>query len=119
MRARKHALKVIFQLSWLRELPMKGPYERLKYTLRRTWECPACSRRIQTDGTSTANVCDCQFGHPENERISMKLILDGIRRTQVAQPQPTPSPVADEPGSETTASPLSSGDDPSAAASSE
>ena len=98
---------------------MKGPYERLKYTLRRTWECPACSRRIQTDGTSTANVCECQFGHAENERISMKLLLDGIRRTQVAQPQPTSPPGAGEPVSEATTSPESSGDDPTPATSSE
>ena len=97
---------------------MKGPYERLKYTLRRTWECPACSRRIQTDGTSTGNVCECQLGHPENERISMKLLLDGIRRTAVSQPLPTSPPVSEKPVSDATSSPESPDNDASATASS-
>ena len=96
---------------------MKGPYERLKYTLRRTWECPACSRRIQTDGTSTGNVCECQFGHPENERISMKLLLDGIRRTEVSQPQPTVPTVSEKPVSDGASGPESPDDDASATAS--
>ena len=92
---------------------MKGPYERLKYTLRRTWECPACSRRLQTDGTSTANVCDCQLGKPEGQRISMKMLLDGIRRSRVKQPQPTPAAVPTEASSESIASPAAPGDDTS------
>ena len=98
---------------------MKGPYERLKYTLRRTWECPACSRRIQTDGTSTGNVCECQLGQPEHERISMKLLLDGIRRTEVTQPQRTPSPVPEKPVSESTSNQETPGDSTSTTASSE
>ena len=98
---------------------MKGPYERLKYTLRRTWECPACSRRIQSDGTSTGNVCECQFGQPEHERVSMKLLLDGIRRTEVAQPQLTPSPEPEKTVSQSTSSPETPGDVTSGTASSE
>lgn len=95
---------------------MKGPYERLKYTLRRTWECPACSRRIQTDGTSTGNVCECQLGRPEHERVSMKLLLDGIRRTDVTQPQRTPPIEPEKTVSGSTSSPESPGDNKSATA---
>ena len=91
---------------------MKGPYERLKYTLQRTWECPACSRRLQTDGTSTGNVCNCQLGHPEHQRVSMKLLLDGIRRTRVKQPQPTQTTDTKEVPSESIANPDPSGNDP-------
>lgn len=98
---------------------MKGPYERLKYTLRRIWECPACSHRLQTDGTSTGNICSCQLGQPEHQRISMNLLLDGIRRTQVEQPLPTQPAVTTEAPSKSIASPGSSGDDASDAATSQ
>lgn len=66
---------------------MKGPYERLKYDLRRIWECPKCQARKRTDGTTTALICPCQLALVENERVSMNLLRDGIRRSRVKQPQ--------------------------------
>ena len=66
---------------------MKGPYERLKYDLRRIWECPKCQARKRTDGTTTALICPCQLALVENERVSMNLLHDGIRRSSVKQPE--------------------------------
>src|SRR6266404_1670407 len=40
---------------------MKGPYERLKYDLRRVWECPACNRRERTVGGVTFRHCPCRM----------------------------------------------------------
>jgi hypothetical protein len=68
---------------------MKGPYERLKYDLRRFWECPQCQRRQRTDGTVTGLICDCQLAVEENQRVSMRLSHDDIRRSSVKQPQPS------------------------------
>ena len=79
---------------------MKGPYERLKYDLRRVWECPQCQGRQRTDGTITGLVCNCQHPVAENERISMKLIRDDIRRSSVKQPTSSP-PSSDTPSSDT------------------
>ena len=71
---------------------MKGPYERLKYDLRRVWECPQCQRRQRTDGTITGLICDCQLAVEENQRVSMRLSRDDIRRSSVKQPQPSTPP---------------------------
>ncbi|MEX2026905.1 MAG: hypothetical protein WEH44_06380 [Pirellulaceae bacterium] len=59
---------------------MKGPYERLKYDLRRLWECPQCQRRERTDGSVTFFLCACQTksgGQP----IPMKLLEESGHRT--------------------------------------
>jgi len=79
---------------------MKGPYERLKYDLRRVWECPQCQARQRTDGTITGLVCNCQYPVVENERVSMKLVRDDIRRSSVKQPTSSP-PTSDTPTSDT------------------
>lgn len=71
---------------------MKGPYERLKYNLQRVWECPKCQQRQRTDGTITALQCPCQLGLTEDQRVSMTLMHDGIRRSKVKQPAATPTP---------------------------
>ena len=78
---------------------MKGPYERLKYDLRRTWECPKCLGRQQTDGTTTGIVCECQLVIPENERLSMKLLRDGVRLSPVKQPTSSSPPDQEVDGS--------------------
>lgn len=62
---------------------MKGPYERLKYDLRRVWECPECHHRERADGTVTYLFCRCQRKKKWNERVAMKLIDDRIRRIDV------------------------------------
>jgi hypothetical protein len=69
---------------------MRGPFERLKYDLRRIWECPRCGVRRRTDGTTTTQFCKCEKSGQTREAISMKLIGDGARRTvpPIARPKP-------------------------------
>lgn len=68
---------------------VKGPYERLKYDLRRVWECPICHRRERTDGTHVALLCRCQAKvHPLQTRW-MQLVEEGVRRTEGAEPDST------------------------------
>ena len=59
---------------------MKGPYERLKYDLRRIWECPECHHKERADGTVTTLVCRCQTQKDPLGRVVMKLVEDRIQR---------------------------------------
>lgn len=59
---------------------MKGPYERLKYDLRRLWECPVCKRRERTDGTVTFRHCACGTKQEGGQPVVMHLIGDGAQR---------------------------------------
>lgn len=61
---------------------MKGPYERLKYDLRRVWECPACGKQMRSGGATTAMVCPCQLVKPLVEQVTMKLTHDGPLRVE-------------------------------------
>jgi hypothetical protein len=64
---------------------MKGPYERLKYDLRRIWECPVCQRRERTTGDVTSVICKCQEKEKVSEQRPMRLIADGARRITAKQ----------------------------------
>ena len=70
---------------------MKGPYERLKYDLRRVWECPVCAHKERTSGAIATRLCGCQEKTPLPEQRWMRLVEDGVRR--VAHP-PTTLPVS-------------------------
>ena len=59
---------------------MKGPYERLKYDLRRLWECPVCKRRERTSGGITSRLCQCQAKQADGQPVVMKLIEEGTQR---------------------------------------
>jgi hypothetical protein len=59
---------------------MKGPYERLKYDLRRLWECPECKRRERTDGGVTFRFCECGTKQEGGQPVVMKLVADGPQR---------------------------------------
>ena len=59
---------------------MRGPYERLKYDLRRMWECPVCKRRERTAGSVTFSHCLCQMQQLEGQPVVMKLVEDGVQR---------------------------------------
>ena len=59
---------------------MKGPYERLKYDLRRLWECPACKRRERTSGAVTFRYCPCGEKQEGGQPVVMQLIADGPQR---------------------------------------
>ncbi len=58
---------------------MKGPFERLKYDLRRIWECPVCGHKQRTDGSITTQFCRCGKNNT-NPPIGMRLVGDGPRR---------------------------------------
>jgi hypothetical protein len=60
---------------------MKGPFERLKYDLRRLWECPHCKRRERSDGAVTTRFCACPGkGVPDGQRTAMKLLEEAGHR---------------------------------------
>ena len=59
---------------------MRGPYERLKYDLRRIWECPVCKRRERTAGTVTFRHCNCRMKQVDGQPVVMKLVEDGVQR---------------------------------------
>src|SRR5687768_5245663 len=68
---------------------MKGPSERLKYDMRRIWECPICHHREGTGGHVTSRLCNCQAQAPALACQFMRLVSDGARR--VIEPK-TPAP---------------------------
>lgn len=59
---------------------MKGPYQRVKFDLRRIWECPLCKRRERTFGSVTFRHCLCQMQRLDGQPVIMKLIEDGMPR---------------------------------------
>ena len=80
---------------------MKGPYERLKYDLRRVWECPVCKRRERTAGTVTYRHCQCRMKQVDGQPVVMKLVEDGVQRLSVAitirHEQPAPPAAVNAP----------------------
>jgi hypothetical protein len=101
---------------------MKGPYERLKYDLRRLWECPVCQRRERAPGSQTTRHCLCLLQKAGGKPVVMKLIEDGVQRTVppvvlVHEPLP-PLPPLELPGQDAALPPASSGPDLPAIASS-
>ena len=61
---------------------MKGPYERLKYDLRRVWECPHCHARERLDGAQTSCFCRCQEKASPGKLIPMRMVSDVIKKNQ-------------------------------------
>ena len=59
---------------------MKGPYERLKYDLRRVWECPVCAHKERTSGAVATRLCGCQEKIAPPQQKWMRLLEDGVRR---------------------------------------
>jgi len=63
-----------------RETNLKGPFERLKYDLRRVWECPVCRHKARTGGQVTSVLCRCQEEVDPTKRAWMKLVDDSAKR---------------------------------------
>ncbi|HEX5106024.1 MAG TPA: hypothetical protein VFV87_19530 [Pirellulaceae bacterium] len=59
---------------------MKGPSERLKYDLRRLWECPTCHKRERTPGSVTFRHCLCRMKELDGAPVVMRLVEDGPQR---------------------------------------
>src|SRR5262245_18040091 len=77
---------------------MKGPFQRLKYDLRRLWECPVCKRRERTSGSMTFRHCSCQLKQLDGKPVVMHLVADSVQRltpliTIHHEPLPPPAPV--------------------------
>ncbi len=77
---------------------MKGPYQRLKYDLRRLWECPACNRRERTPGSITFRHCSCRLKQLDGKFVVMTLVADGVQRLvpAIAAPQQPHAPAPQE-----------------------
>ena len=60
---------------------MRGPFERLKYDLRRLWECPKCKRRERTPGQTTSQFCLCSVVDGVGSPICMLLLEPDGHRT--------------------------------------
>ena len=58
---------------------MKGPFQRLKYDLRRVWECPVCAHKERSTGAVTTMLCRCQQEVQPVDQKWMRLIEDGPR----------------------------------------
>lgn len=85
-------------------LSMKGPQERLKYDLRRLWECPVCKRRERVAASQTFRFCNCQMKQADGKPVGMKLIQDGVQRLTpvVAINHEQPLPVSEQTFADTT-----------------
>ncbi len=68
---------------------MKGPGGRLKFDIRRVWECPVCHRRELADGHVVNVLCPCGSKADPPRQIWMKLI-----ETRPARPAAIASPPA-------------------------
>jgi hypothetical protein len=53
---------------------MKGPSGRLKFDVRRVWECPACGRRERTSGRVVTRTCFCQSAADPPRDVWMRLV---------------------------------------------
>lgn len=68
---------------------MKGPGGRLRFDIRRVWECPACHRRELTPGDVVYRLCTCSVKSDPPRQNWMKLI-----ELKPARPEPPPPPIA-------------------------
>ncbi len=60
---------------------MRGPFERLKYDLRRLWECPLCKKRERTNGQVTSLFCRCSTADGGGAPTCMQLLEANGHRT--------------------------------------
>jgi hypothetical protein len=71
---------------------MKGPGGRLKFDIRRLWECPACHRRDLTAGDIVTRLCTCSSRSDPPRQNWMKLIE--LKPVRPAPPPPSPPAMA-------------------------
>lgn len=53
---------------------MKGPGGRLRFDLRRVWECPVCHRKDWTSGDVVNRLCTCSAKTDPPRQVWMKLV---------------------------------------------
>jgi len=59
---------------------MKGPAHKHRYDSRRTWECPACQRRLCTSGQVVHMVCDCRAKNEPGQQTAMRLLDEPLKK---------------------------------------
>jgi hypothetical protein len=57
---------------------MKGPGNRLKFTIRRAWQCPRCGRRAVTPGSVVSQSCNCTPADALGQAVCMRLVADPL-----------------------------------------
>jgi hypothetical protein len=68
---------------------MKGPGGRIKFEIKRVWECPVCHKREFTAGDVVSRLCTCLAKSNPPRQTWMKLIEEPRK-----QPKPAAPPVA-------------------------
>lgn len=68
---------------------MKGPGGRLRFDIRRVWECPVCHRRELTAGDVVSRLCTCSAKSDAPRQNWMQLIETKPARPAPPPPQPT------------------------------
>ncbi len=66
---------------------MKGPGNRVKFVIRRVWQCPACGRRLVTAGNVAQQRCACRPADSAEGPIWMQLVRDALRTSRRDVPQ--------------------------------
>ena len=85
---------------------MKGPGGRLRFDIRRSWECAVCHRRELTSGDVVSRLCVCSAKSDPPRKVWMKLIE--TKPARPAPPPPTSAPAEPtNPGTEPVAAPAS------------
>ena len=64
---------------------MKGPGHRHRFDVRRSWECPACHRRVRTSGRIVHLLCECLTKNSPPQQTWMRL-LEGVSRPPLIVP---------------------------------
>jgi hypothetical protein len=60
------------------ENPMKGPGNRVKFVIRRQWECPLCRKRLVTPGSVVHQACEsCSSDRPGP--VWMQMLTEALR----------------------------------------
>ena len=75
--ARRMARLFFIHPSPLSSHTMKGPGFRIGLDCRRTWECPACGRRLKLHGHVASFSCDCRGAGSEAMRL-----VEPLHRTE-------------------------------------
>ena len=70
---------------------MKGPYGRLRFDVRRLWQCPVCGRFERTPGSIVTLVCRaCRTTSADLGEVLMKLVEEPAISPETANEREPP-----------------------------
>jgi hypothetical protein len=61
---------------------MKGPGNRVKFVIRRSWECPRCGMRLVTSGSVVHINCPAVACVAAAAQFCMRLVKDPLRTSR-------------------------------------